>query len=38
VGKEQVHGTEITDKILGVVGLGAIGKVVADRALGLKMA
>ncbi len=35
--KNKFMGTEITDKVLGVVGLGAIGKVVADRALGLKM-
>jgi D-3-phosphoglycerate dehydrogenase len=30
-------GTELTDKVLGVVGLGNIGKVVAERGLGLKM-
>ncbi len=30
-------GTEICGKTLGVIGLGRIGKVVADRALGLKM-
>src|SRR4030066_920271 len=35
--KNKFMGTEITDKVLGVVGLGAIGKVVADRALGGKM-
>jgi len=35
--KNKFMGTEITDKVLGVVGLGAIGKIVADRALGLKM-
>jgi D-3-phosphoglycerate dehydrogenase len=35
--KNKFMGTEITDKVLGVVGMGAIGKVVADRALGLKM-
>jgi len=35
--KNKFMGTEITDKVLGVVGLGAIGKVVADRALGVKM-
>src|SRR5512140_2821500 len=35
--KNKCMGTEITDKVLGVVGLGAIGKIVADRALGVKM-
>ena len=35
--KNKFMGTEITDKVLGVVGLGAIGKIVADRALGVKM-
>ncbi len=35
--KNKFMGTEITGKVLGVVGLGAIGKVVAERALGLKM-
>src|SRR5512135_1501401 len=35
--KNKFMGTEITDKVLGIVGLGAIGKVVADRALGVKM-
>jgi D-3-phosphoglycerate dehydrogenase len=35
--KNKFMGTELTDKVLGVVGLGAIGKVVAERALGLKM-
>ncbi len=30
-------GTELCDKILGVVGLGNIGSIVADRARGLKM-
>ncbi|MBP2686585.1 MAG: D-3-phosphoglycerate dehydrogenase [Deltaproteobacteria bacterium] len=35
--KNKFMGTELTDKVLGVVGLGAIGKIVADRALGLKM-
>ncbi len=35
--KKGMMGTEITGKTLGVVGLGRIGKVVADRALGLKM-
>ncbi|MFO1010280.1 MAG: phosphoglycerate dehydrogenase [Planctomycetota bacterium] len=36
-GKKGMMGTEITGKTLGVVGLGRIGRVVADRALGLKM-
>jgi D-3-phosphoglycerate dehydrogenase len=35
--KNKFMGTEITDKVLGVVGMGAIGKVVAERGLGLKM-
>jgi D-3-phosphoglycerate dehydrogenase len=35
--KNKFMGTELTDKVVGVVGLGAIGKVVAERALGLKM-
>lgn len=36
--KGKFMGTELTDKVVGVVGLGNIGKVVAERALGLKMA
>jgi D-3-phosphoglycerate dehydrogenase len=35
--KNKFMGTEITDKVLGVVGMGNIGKVVAERGLGLKM-
>src|SRR4030066_1558479 len=35
--KNKFMGTELTDKALGVVGLGNIGKVVVERALGLKM-
>ncbi|MFX1279227.1 MAG: phosphoglycerate dehydrogenase [Promethearchaeota archaeon] len=35
--KKKFIGTELTDKILGIVGIGNIGKVVAERALGLKM-
>ncbi|MBI5418601.1 MAG: phosphoglycerate dehydrogenase [Deltaproteobacteria bacterium] len=35
--KNRFMGTEITDKVLGVVGMGNIGKVVAERGLGLKM-
>src|SRR3989337_1332053 len=35
--KSKFMGTELTDKVLGVVGLGNIGKVVVERALGLKM-
>ncbi|NHJ23738.1 MAG: phosphoglycerate dehydrogenase [Candidatus Lokiarchaeota archaeon] len=30
-------GTELTNKILGIIGLGNIGKIVAERAIGLKM-
>ena len=35
--KKQLTGIEITGKTLGIVGLGHIGRVVADRAQGLKM-
>jgi D-3-phosphoglycerate dehydrogenase len=35
--KNKFMGAELTDKVLGVVGLGAIGKVVAERGLGLRM-
>jgi len=35
--KKGLTGTEMTGKTVGVVGLGRIGRVVADRALGLKM-
>ena len=35
--KNKFMGMELTGKVLGVVGLGNVGKVVADRALGLKM-
>jgi D-3-phosphoglycerate dehydrogenase len=35
--KKRFSGTELFDKTLGVVGLGNIGRIVADRALGLKM-
>jgi D-3-phosphoglycerate dehydrogenase len=35
--KSGLVGTELTGKTLGVVGLGRIGRVVAERALGLKM-
>jgi D-3-phosphoglycerate dehydrogenase len=35
--KSKFMGTELTDKVLGVVGMGNIGKVVAERGLGLKM-
>ena len=35
--KKGLVGTEVTGKRLGVIGLGRIGRVVADRARGLKM-
>lgn len=35
--KKAFEGTEICGKVLGVVGMGNIGSIVADRALGLKM-
>ncbi len=35
--KKNFVGTELTDKVLGIIGIGRIGKIVADRALGLKM-
>ncbi|MBI3817671.1 MAG: phosphoglycerate dehydrogenase [Planctomycetes bacterium] len=35
--RNKFLGTEICGKTLGVVGLGRIGRIVADRALGLKM-
>src|SRR5215470_4554849 len=35
--KKKFQGVEITDKTLGVVGLGNIGRIVCDRARGLKM-
>ena len=35
--KKQLAGVEITGKTLGVIGLGHIGRVVAERAQGLKM-
>ena len=35
--KKKFIGTELTDKTLGIVGIGNIGKIVAERALGLKM-
>jgi len=35
--KKELIGVELTGKILGVVGLGKIGKIVADRASGLRM-
>jgi D-3-phosphoglycerate dehydrogenase len=35
--KKSLTGIEITGKTLGIVGLGHIGKIVAERAIGLKM-
>jgi D-3-phosphoglycerate dehydrogenase / 2-oxoglutarate reductase len=35
--KNRFMGVEITSKVLGVIGCGNIGAIVADRALGLKM-
>ncbi len=35
--KKKFQGTELCDKVLGVVGLGNIGRIVADRARGLKL-
>ena len=35
--KKQLTGVELTGKTLGIIGLGQIGRVVADRANGLKM-
>jgi D-3-phosphoglycerate dehydrogenase len=35
--KNAFMGTELTGKVLGVIGMGQIGKVVAERGLGLKM-
>ncbi len=35
--KSAFSGTEVTNKILGLIGCGNIGSIVADRAIGLKM-
>jgi D-3-phosphoglycerate dehydrogenase len=35
--KSRFMGTELTGKVLGLIGCGNIGSIVADRALGLKM-
>jgi D-3-phosphoglycerate dehydrogenase / 2-oxoglutarate reductase len=35
--KKKFQGVELTDKTLGVIGLGNIGRIVADRGRGLKM-
>jgi D-3-phosphoglycerate dehydrogenase / 2-oxoglutarate reductase len=36
--KKQLQGREVFNKVLGVIGFGKIGAIVADRARGLKMA
>jgi D-3-phosphoglycerate dehydrogenase len=36
-GKSGLMGSELTGKTLGIIGFGRIGRVLADRALGLKM-
>jgi len=36
-GKSKYKGVEVTGKTLAVIGLGAIGRIVADRGLGLRM-
>ncbi len=38
MGKEPLHGVEITGKVLGLIGAGNIGSIVADRAKGLRIA
>jgi D-3-phosphoglycerate dehydrogenase len=35
--KKKLSGVEISDKVLGIIGLGQIGRIVASRAQGLKM-
>lgn len=35
--KKRFQGKEVFNKVLGIIGVGRIGRVVADRALGLKM-
>ena len=37
MGKSAFSGTEVTNKILGLIGCGNIGSIVASRAIGLKM-
>jgi D-3-phosphoglycerate dehydrogenase len=35
--EREKQGSEVCNKVLGIIGLGNIGAIVADRALGLKM-
>lgn len=35
--KKRFQGKEVFNKVLGIIGIGRIGRVVADRAMGLKM-
>ncbi len=37
MGEKEISGAEIFNKTLGVIGLGKIGSVVADRAVGMGM-
>ena len=37
MGEKPFHGVELTNKVLGIIGCGNIGTIVASRALGLRM-